>query len=64
MAAVPRPSAQTRWPSVNVPRMIVLVRAPGVDDGKAVPAHNRPEADRRGAATTRWVPYITDEVAL
>jgi hypothetical protein len=44
MAAVPRPSARTTWLSVNVPRMIVLVRALGVDDGKAVTAHNRPEA--------------------
>jgi hypothetical protein len=47
MAAVPRPSAQTTWLSVNVPRMIVLVRAPGVDDGKAVTTHNRPEAALR-----------------
>jgi hypothetical protein len=45
MAAVPRPSAQATWLSFNVPRTIVMVRAPGVDDDKAVTAHNRPGAD-------------------
>jgi hypothetical protein len=44
MVAVLRPSAQTTWLSVNVPRMIVLIRAPGYDDGKTVTADNRPGA--------------------
>jgi hypothetical protein len=45
MADVPRPSAQARWHSFNVPDMIVMARAPDVDDGNAVTAHNRATAD-------------------
>lgn len=57
MAAVPRPSAQTTWLSVKDLRMIVMVQALGVDDGKAVTAQNRPVADTQGC-TNPQAPYL------
>jgi hypothetical protein len=45
MAAIRRPSAPAMSLSINVARMIVVVRVPGIDRGKSVSACSRPQPD-------------------
>lgn len=42
MAVVLQTSAPITWFSINVTCMIVVVRAPGVEDSRIITAHNRP----------------------